>query len=159
MILSGSASGIVGTILFPFLKNRWGLSLTTLCGSVIQVSSVTITVISFFLPGSPWHLLNWWLSNNSTGSTYPSLVAVVVFATGIVLSRAGRARHSVSSHGSHLRFDLSLSRSVDVRPGSHSDDPRISGHFGVWAVQRLPTMSSVVFRHDLSVARHRSPQK
>ena len=118
--------GVVGTIIFPILKNRLGLPKTTMCGSVIQITFVSVSVASFFLPGSPWHMLSQnqdkGLSVGSSATTMApnvgnlsvnasagsdvggegmlnsglddnddfNFTSVIVFAIGIIFSRAGQ---------------------------------------------------------------------
>ncbi|XP_075263810.1 solute carrier family 40 member 1-like isoform X2 [Convolutriloba macropyga] len=122
---ASSVMGVVGTIIFPILKNRLGLPKTTMCGSVIQITFVSVSVASFFLPGSPWHMLSQnqdkGLSVGSSATTMApnvrnlsvnasagsdvggegmlnsglddnddfNFTSVIVFAIGIIFSRAG----------------------------------------------------------------------
>ncbi|XP_063714689.1 solute carrier family 40 member 1-like isoform X2 [Symsagittifera roscoffensis] len=111
---ASSCMGVVGTIIFPFLKNRLGLIRTTMVGSIIQITCVSISVASFFLPGSTWHVLS--SGNSGTAAEPPTetgtgifngsknattegieagsdddhnYMSVIVFAIGIIFSRAG----------------------------------------------------------------------
>ena len=114
--------GVVGTIIFPFLKNRLGLIRTTMVGSIIQITCVSISVASFFLPGSTWHVLS--SGNSGTAAEPPTetgtgifngsmnattegieagsdddhnYMSVIVFAIGIIFSRAGEKRNLLKS--------------------------------------------------------------
>ena len=46
--------GIIGTVLYPFCRRKFGLQRTGLYAIVIQISSLVLCVISIFAPGSPF---------------------------------------------------------------------------------------------------------
>ena len=54
----GSLLGIAGTYLFPLIRNRIGLPKTGLVGNILQVSMLSMCVVSIWLPGSPSSLTN-----------------------------------------------------------------------------------------------------
>ena len=63
--------GIIGTVLYPFCRRKFGLQRTGLYAIAIQISSLVLCVISIFAPGSPFDPLFFIKSNviNDRGST------------------------------------------------------------------------------------------
>lgn len=95
----GALTGIGGSLAFPFFHSRLGLGWTGLVGLGSQAACLTLPVASLALPGSPFHWLgagNQTTAINGTASSAPpqgdqphSLISILVFVTGIVLSRFG----------------------------------------------------------------------
>ena len=102
--------GVSGSISFPFLRKRFGLTKTGLVGMFLLVATLTLCLISIWLDGSPFQadyffainstnssdsiLSSSCLSTNSTGefsneeSSY-SFVSVAVLMTGLITARFG----------------------------------------------------------------------
>ena len=88
--------GIGGSIAFPFLRRRLGLDMTGLVGMTLLVASLTPSVVSIGLPGSPFDPFN-----RTAGSAVDDtrsdcgeaettdFISVGVFLTGIIAARFG----------------------------------------------------------------------
>ncbi|XP_065661570.1 solute carrier family 40 member 1-like [Hydra vulgaris] len=105
---TGALFGILGTIIFPFLRNKVGLVKTGVIGLGYQCSMLILCVASIWAPGSPSSLrhinkydtkLNTTFTNvvsyyNSTTmqpsvSVNHSYVSILLLMLGVVLSRSG----------------------------------------------------------------------
>lgn len=101
----GSFFGIVGTFLFPRIRNKIGLAKTGLIGNIMQVCMLSMCIISVWLPGSPSSLFikqqhinttleTYTQENNSTKpvaseNIFRNNPSIVMFMAGIIFSRAG----------------------------------------------------------------------
>ncbi|XP_047132549.1 solute carrier family 40 member 1-like isoform X1 [Hydra vulgaris] len=107
---TGALFGILGTIVFPFLRNKVGLVKTGIIGLGYQCSMLIICVASIWAPGSPSSLkylkrnitdINSTFINNNVMSyhksvtthspiiIYHSYVSILLLMLGVVLSRSG----------------------------------------------------------------------
>merc|ERR1711997_1425586 len=80
--------GVLGSVAYPLLKKRLGLERTGLLGMFLLVSTSTLSVVSIFIPGSPF--INW-ISNieNEDHDKSSNVAHVTVLMTGIILARFG----------------------------------------------------------------------
>ena len=106
---AGSLVGIFGTLLFPYMRLKFGVLKTGAIGSFSQLIMLLLCVVAIWAPGSPSLLksANWYSQNNTSvfsgnsklnnntlttqaplpkGFNYTSIVLVMV---GIILSRTG----------------------------------------------------------------------
>ena len=93
--------GILGTLVFPFLRRTFSTETAGLTGMTCLVSALSLCVVSVWLPGSPFilypdrsiSLSNSSLSDNtesySCHKVHPNMTSVSVLLTGIILARFG----------------------------------------------------------------------
>jgi len=88
LVAVSAVVGVLGSIAYPLLKKRLGLERTGLLGMFLLVSTSTLSVVSIFIPGSPF--INW-ISNikNEDHDTSSNIAHVTVLMTGIILARFG----------------------------------------------------------------------
>uniref|UniRef100_A0A8D2DCJ3 Solute carrier family 40 member n=1 Tax=Sciurus vulgaris TaxID=55149 RepID=A0A8D2DCJ3_SCIVU len=98
-------SGLMGTILFTWLRRHYGLVTTGVISSWLHIGCLTLCVFSVFAPGSPFDMavLSFPLSKNSSsnheftvlfdGQQDPeqpeSYVSIVLLFSGVILARIG----------------------------------------------------------------------
>jgi len=88
LVAVSAVVGVLGSVAYPFLKKRLGLERTGLLGMFLLVSTSTLSVVSIFIPGSPF--LSWMSSIENDDQDGPSNIAhVTVLMTGIILARFG----------------------------------------------------------------------
>ena len=108
---TGAVCGILGTLVFPFIRHRVGLVKTGLFGFAFQCSMLLFCVASIWSPGSPSSLkhpsryftgsvnstiINGYLLSNSNSTTIQSttvnrqsFTSIILLMVGVVLSRSG----------------------------------------------------------------------
>ena len=74
----GSVFGVVGTLLFPRVRKRFGLARTGLISFFMQWSMIALCAISIWTPGSPSDLypkhIHTWQKSSSTPSKVPAII-------------------------------------------------------------------------------------
>ena len=106
---TGATFGILGTIVFPYIRKRIGLVKTGLIGLGFQCSMLLLCIASIWAPGSPSNLkhFNDYVTSNisnaelnssiisyssttqSTVIVKHSFVSIILLMVGVVLSRSG----------------------------------------------------------------------
>jgi len=88
LVAVSAVVGVLGSVAYPLLKKRLGLERTGLLGMFLLVSTSTLSVVSIFIPGSPF--INW-ISNieNEDHDKSSNVAHVTVLMTGIILARFG----------------------------------------------------------------------
>ena len=106
---AGSLVGIFGTLLFPYMRLKFGLLKTGAIGSFSQLIMLMLCVVAIWAPGSPsllkssnWHSQNNTsifsgnskLSNNTLTTQAPlpkgfNYTSIILVMAGIILSRTG----------------------------------------------------------------------
>uniref|UniRef100_A0A0N5BXY5 Solute carrier family 40 member n=1 Tax=Strongyloides papillosus TaxID=174720 RepID=A0A0N5BXY5_STREA len=74
----GSALGVLSAFSYPFIQKRIGTEKTSFLGFVFQISCLLLTIVSIFLPGSPFNPKEFyetfnfstWLRNIFSGATF-----------------------------------------------------------------------------------------
>ncbi|CAK9294919.1 unnamed protein product [Gordionus sp. m RMFG-2023] len=54
MIALGALTGIIGTFIYPVMKNRYGSITSGIFAIMLQLSCLVFCLVSIWLPGSPW---------------------------------------------------------------------------------------------------------
>merc|ERR1712045_320986 len=88
--------GVLGSTTYPIIKRRLGLERTGLLGMFLLVSTSALSVVSIFLPGSPFIT---WISSVEKGEglsqadqiekTDVNIAHITVLMIGIILARFG----------------------------------------------------------------------
>lgn len=92
--------GILGTLVFPFLRRVFNTETAGLTGMTCLISALSLCVVSVWLPGSPFilypdRMISPSNSSNTSQETYhcnklnPNMTSVSVLLTGIILARFG----------------------------------------------------------------------
>jgi len=83
----GAVSGILGSICFPCLRNRYGVEIAGQVGRLALQMALIACVAAMFFPGSPWILYN--NKVQGSGLSCPNEISVHVLLAGVVGARWG----------------------------------------------------------------------
>jgi len=96
LVAVSAVVGVLGSVAYPLLKKRLGLERTGLLGMFLLVSTSSLSVVSIFLPGSPFIT---WISSAEKGEelsqtdqiekTDVNIAHITVLMIGIILARFG----------------------------------------------------------------------
>jgi len=88
LVALSAVVGVLGSVTYPLLKKRLGLERTGLLGMFLLVGTSTLSVLSIFIPGSPF--ITWMTNVEKDDEDLPSNIAhVTVLMAGIILARFG----------------------------------------------------------------------
>jgi len=82
----GAVSGILGSICFPCLRNRYGVEIAGQVGRVALQVALIACVAAMFFPGSLWILNH---KVQAAGLSCPNIISVHVLLAGVVGARWG----------------------------------------------------------------------
>uniref|UniRef100_T1JCZ3 Solute carrier family 40 member n=1 Tax=Strigamia maritima TaxID=126957 RepID=T1JCZ3_STRMM len=97
----GAVVGILGTLVYPRLRDRIGIERTGLYGFFMEVACLTLCIVSVWMPGSPFEAVYWCYDKktfemqNSTSvikeeiKKDESYTSIALLMTGIVTARFG----------------------------------------------------------------------
>jgi len=83
----GAVSGILGSVCFPCLRNRYGVEIAGQVGRVALQVALIACVAGMFFPGSPWILNH--NKVQAAGLSCPNVISVHVLLAGVVGARWG----------------------------------------------------------------------
>jgi len=83
----GAVSGILGSICFPCLRNRYGVEIAGQVGRLALQMALIACVAAMFFPGSPWILYH--NKVQTSGLSCPNEFSVHVLLAGVVGARWG----------------------------------------------------------------------
>jgi len=97
LVAVSAVVGVLGSVAYPLLKKRLGLERTGLLGMFLLVSTSTLSVVSIFLPGSPFisHFIPSVEKGEELSQTHHSeqtdtnVAHITVLMIGIIIARFG----------------------------------------------------------------------